>query len=397
MGNRAQKELQNLLEMRGEVQDAGANLAALQQQRNQFGAIEEEDAKFATPEALATAVGASFILGPVGGLLMGLAQGILGKQERQNAIDQFNRENAAYGEMNAVINDEFDRLSAGVTNDEDLAQLSTLQSNKDAAMKLLESGSPELVEQGMAMFQEVQTGMHEWAKTQETQRIEGEVRDAQIARDLDTQQQGNFKGLLDDYDSQSANYKQTVLASNQAMELIERGNPVDIVAALIAVNKTLDPSSVVRPEEAKALVAGGDLLEQAQRKLEEYAGSGLPLGVEDRKELMTMVQGLTNQARGFQMQRDIEFQKRAVTLDLPSNYVQHFRMVDDLPAFKPGEIQDRQGGIQETLEGPRGAVTDAIESTANFFGGLRLPGWMQPGPDSVEKARERAPYYSKQQ
>lgn len=397
MGNKAQRELQNLLEMRGEVQDAGANLAALQQQRNQFGAIEEEDAKFATPEALATAVGASFILGPVGGLLMGLAQGILGKQERQNAIDQFNRENAAYGEMNAVINDEFDRLSAGVTNDEDLAQLSTLQSNKDAAMKLLESGSPELVEQGMAMFQEVQAGMHEWAKTQETQRIEGEVRDAQIARDLDTQQQGNFKGLLDDYDAQSANYKQTVLASNQAMELIERGNPVDIVAALIAVNKTLDPSSVVRPEEAKALVAGGDLLEQAQRKLEEYAGSGLPLGVEDRKELMTMVQGLTNQARGFQMQRDIEFQKRAVTLDLPSNYVQHFRMVDDLPAFKPGEIQDRQGGIQETLEGPRGAVTDAIESTANFFGGLRLPGWMKPGPDSVEKARERAPYYSKQQ
>lgn len=384
MGNRAAAELQNLLELRGDVQDAGQNLQRLEAQRNQYGAKDQEEAKFATPEAMATAVGASFILGPVGGLLMGVAQGILGKRERQNAIDQFNRDNAAYQGMNDVINSEFDRLAEGVTNDEDLAQLSTLQSNKDAAMKLLESGNPELVDQGMAMIQEVQAGMHEWSKTQETQRIEQEVRDAEIARDLNSEQQGNFQSLLDDYDAQSGNYKQTVLAGNQALELIERGNPVDIVAALIAVNKTLDPTSVVRPEEAKALAAGGDLLEQGMRKLNELAGSGLALSVEDRRQLSTLVTGLMNQSRAFQMQRDMEFQERAVTLDLPGKYVQHFRQVDDLPAFEPGQMQntERQGAIQQTtapivekaegfLEGVRGLTTDAIEGVANWIGDKR--------------------------
>ena len=359
VSNKAQDALQGLLAMQGETQDAAANLAKLQDQRASFGSRSAgDDAEFDTPKALATAVGAGFILGPAGGLLMGLAQGILGKQEKQNALDRYAADSEAIQAANQIYDDELDRLATTAENENDLEQLSGLQSKRDAATKLMMSGSPELQQQGQAMFAEFGQELTAYAAAQETQRIDAEVRQAQIARDLNTQQQSNFNGLIDDYDRQSANYEQLMLSSNQALELIARGNPVDIVAALIAVNKTLDPTSVVRPEEAKALVAGGDIIEQWSRKLNEWAGEGVPLGVQDRKELMQMVSGLRDQARGFQMQRDIRFQQRAVDLELPSKYVQHFRLVDDLPAFKPGEPEQRQGPISETLEKASNTFSD---------------------------------------
>ena len=57
---------------------------------------------------------------------------------------------------------------------------------------------------------------------------------------------------------------------------------------------------------------------------------------------------LQKEATAFQMQRDIRFQNRAVKLDLPSDYVQEFRRVTELPAFKPLGMKQQNGELQNT-------------------------------------------------
>ena len=75
--------------MQDQGQDNAANLKKLEDARGEFNVGAGGEASFALPEALATAVGVGWLLGPVGGLAMGIAQGILGKKEKQNALDAF--------------------------------------------------------------------------------------------------------------------------------------------------------------------------------------------------------------------------------------------------------------------------------------------------------------------
>lgn len=363
--NKALAELQSLEGLQGEALDARANLAKLQETRHQRVPQEgETESDFALPEAGATALAAGFVLGPVGGLLMGLAQGFLIKDERQNILDQFAAENEALGNANNVFNDQIERYALTATAPEDIDQLSGLQSQKDAAMELMMSGSPELQEMGSAMLQEFSTEMNAYAVRQEEQRIEADIKQKEMQRELTNTQQSIQSGLRDDYDAQSAGYETILQGSNNAKEMIARGNPVDIVAALIQVNKALDPTSVVRPEEAKALGNVGTKIEQWTQKVDEWAGSGLPLSMSQRKDLMTLVEGIEKTARGFQMQRDIRFQDRAVKDGLPAKYVNEFRRVDDLPAFRPGDLKDREGPVEENVNQVGKVLHDYLGGTA---------------------------------
>jgi hypothetical protein len=117
--NTAAEELQSLLSMQGEAQDTAANLAKLEEARTQFIARGGDEADFALPEAVATAVGVGWLLGPVGGLLMGVAQGILTKKERQNYLDNYAADMGVLSETNDIFNNELDRLAMSVTNPND--------------------------------------------------------------------------------------------------------------------------------------------------------------------------------------------------------------------------------------------------------------------------------------
>ena len=89
MANKAQTALQGLLVMQEDGKAASANSKKLLDARNDFDVTAGGEAEFALPEAMATAVGAGWLLGPVGGLLMGVAQGVLGKKEKQAALDNY--------------------------------------------------------------------------------------------------------------------------------------------------------------------------------------------------------------------------------------------------------------------------------------------------------------------
>lgn len=382
--NKAQTELERLQNATHRHLTAGQAQRKLDASKNAVTANlrsldrdQDGEANFGTPEAVATAVGASFLLGPVGGILLGVAQGILGKEMRQNALDAFNAEQSALTDAADVFKTNLDQLRLTATNDEDLEQLSAYQAKADAGIRMMRSGIPELENQGAQLYGQAFSDVTAYTQNQELQRIEAETLEAQRRIDLDNQQYSRHSSLLDDYDAQSANYEAVVMNSNAAKEAIMRGNPVDINAALVMVNKALDPTSVVRPEEAKALGNAGTLIEQAQAKINEWARTGQAMTVEQRKELVQLVDTIEGTARGFQMQRDIRFQERAVDAGLPAKYINDFRRVQDLPAFKPpaagyqsppDQLKQATDSYQEmnagALEKAQIATTDVIEGAA---------------------------------
>ena len=184
--NIALEELENLAGMQGEAQDTEANLNKLQEARTQFMTQRSGDkAKFDTPNAMATAVGVGWMLGPAGGLLMGLAQGILGKQEQQRAIDAYAQDTNVANATNNIFNDELDRLAMSVTNPGDLEQLSTMQTQKDAALQMMQSASPELQQKGTELLADFSTQLNDYTVRQEEQSIAASALDTQLRRDLD--------------------------------------------------------------------------------------------------------------------------------------------------------------------------------------------------------------------
>lgn len=376
--NRARHELRKLQE------DTQKPLAAVQQQQQVavaqkppgfprgYDRDQDGEAEFATPEALATAVGASFILGPIGGILLGAAQGWLGKQERQNAIDQWNSQQNALTDSMGVIQGQIDSFRMATDSEDDLAQLSAIESSLKMGTRLAQAGN----QKGLELMAGAATALENYTQLNEEQAIAAEEREAQRRVDLDNEQYNRHSGLLDDYDAQSANFETVNKKNATAREMINRGNPVDIKAALIQVNKALDPISVVKPEEAQALGNVGTLYERGLSLLDEAIGSGQGLSDTQRKELLTLVDTIDRANTAYQMKLDSRFQERAIDAGLPQKYINDFRRVTDVPAFKPTAFQSQeqqgetaQGNVAQPtmsqVERTQFALTNLMEGTAN--------------------------------
>lgn len=376
--NKAQRELQALHERTREPLNQAQQQMQLSQAKRDIGSPRSLDkdgdgeAEFATPEALATAVGASFILGPVGGILLGVAQGILGKQAKQGILDQLAAEQSALSDSQDIIQGQLDSFRLATDDENNLAQLSAIESNMKLGYRLAQAGNPK----GLEMMQSAGQSLEAYAQLNEEQAIASQEAERQRRVDLDNEQYNRHSGLLDDYDAQSANFETVNQKNATAREMINRGNPVDIKAALIQVNKALDPISVVKPEEAQALGNVGTLYERGLSLLDEAIGSGQGLSDTQRKELLTLVDTIDRANTAYQMKLDSRFQERAIDAGLPQKYINDFRRVKDVPAFKPQtfisqeqQAETAQGNLTQgeasQLERTQSALTDVMEATGN--------------------------------
>ena len=248
MANKAQAELQGLLDIQAAGEATARNSQRLADERQAF-VMGSGEASFGVPEALATAAAASFVLGP-GGILLGIAQGLLVKKEKQNALDQYAAAQDAYSSANQVIFDDLDQRE--LLHPQNADQYNDIRTRLDMADQYARSGDPVLLEKAMGMQEQIASDYSAIQTTDEAQFIARQVREGQIARELTRDQQATHKGLLSAYDAQSSEFKTVMQKSNSGRAMLARGNPADLVAALIQINKALDPISVVRPEEAKA-------------------------------------------------------------------------------------------------------------------------------------------------
>lgn len=397
--NTAAQELAALTASTREAEERAANLAAQDRERGLSGAdrrtSEPEEASFALPEALATAVGAGWILGPAGGIALGIAQGIIGKREKQSLLDQFAAEQDAVQNVKDTLDGQFDELLADAQNPDDVDQLNAYRAQQDAAFKMLMSGSPAMQEKGAEMLAAVQAEVNGYTERQETQRLEQEAIDAQLKRELDQEQYTRFTALQDDFQTESQPYEDVQGAVNVAYEALERGTPADLHAALVLVNQALDPNSVARESEVQAFARMGNLFEKTGAIIQQHLGSGQQATPEMRRDLIQLLSTIENNNRQMQLAREARYTTELdiAGLDNPK-YREPFRRVSSVPAYQrqglqnaggPGQtVQDTASeataGAQEAAEGLqeqaggvldylRGRTTDLFEGVADWYSG----------------------------
>jgi len=399
MPNKAAQELESLLALQNDAADDVSNAAKLREARHDFIMQGQDEADFAWPEGIATAVAAGWVLGPVGGLLMGLAQGILGKQEQQAAIDEYLADTGAMRETSKVFYDQIDRLALTATNDNDLEQLSAMQTEFDAAMQMMASASPELQSQGAQMLSAANDRLNQYTVRQEEQRITAEAADAQLKRDLDDQQYTRFKAMNDDFRAESAGYEDVMRATQDALTALENGTPSDLWAAGILINKALDPTGVVRQEEAEAVGALGSIWDKANVFMEK-ARSGQTMLPEQRQELMGLLMNIRGNASEYQLAREARYADMADDAELPAKYRDNFRIVSSVPASVPGPLKNVATAPTEDIErAARDAIfpytDEGIKLNAKYAWG-NFTNWLgigkdSPPPRSLEEMAETNP------
>ena len=328
---------------------------------------EEGNALFGTPEAVATALFGSLILGPVGGVLLGGAQGWLKKNSDQAILDQLADERNVLTKAGDVYTERLGVLKAGATNDNDLEQVADMEGRVTAAKEFMLSADDKMQAHGVAMLASVDQDMSEYTIRQETQLIAAEAEEARQRVELDDRQFSRFTGMQSDFTNESAGYLAVSQSVNTALAALQSGTPADLHAAVVLVNKALDPESVVRAEEARAFGNMGSRFEKtANLILNEFTGATLTAN--QRRELGGLLMSIKDESTRFQLSREGRFSDQVIDADLPNKYHDNFRLVENVPSSITLDIQaDALDKTRATAAAVTGAIADAPEAVRSAF------------------------------
>ena len=358
--------LQNIGGDVAQVEDAQTALARVTPDRS-AAPIQDADAEFGTPEAIATAVAASFILGPIGGLLLGGAQGWLKKRADQSVLDQIATEQTVLTDSAAVYDDVLQGFKDSATTEEDLAQVAVLEAQRTAAVEMMTSGDVALRDQGMEAFAKFEAGLQGYSTLQETQLIAKDAEEARQRVELDDRQFSRFTGMQDDFATESEGYLAVSQSINTALAALQNGTPADLHAAVVLVNKALDPESVVRAEEAAAFGNMGSALERGFQFVGEQF-EGQTLTANQRRNLGGLLLNIKDQSTRFQLTREARFSDQVIDADLPAKYHDNFRLVENVPSSITLDIApdalDRDRAERAAMTK---AITDAPAAVRSAF------------------------------
>lgn len=335
MANRAAEELKALDQDVNQVEDAATALERIMPDEAAQQAP-GDDAEFGTPEAIATAVFASVLLGPVGGVLVGGAQGWLKKRSDQALLDKIADQQNILTSAGDIYSDQLSAFRASAVNDNDLEQVDKMQSSLDVAREFMGSADKELRSQGVAIMNGVNQEMNGYARNQETDRVALETQIKADKRQLGLDEYSRYASMQTDFDTQSAPWLSRKEAGATVIASLNGGSAAQIHAAMILFNKTLDPNSAVLGEERDAISSFGTLLDTVYNFFGEKF-TGQKLNADQRRDIGKATLTILEQSTEFQLAREGRFAERAID-DLPVEYLDRFSLVDDTPGADPLNI-----------------------------------------------------------
>jgi hypothetical protein len=323
------------------------------------------EAEFAGPEALATAVGAGFILGPVGGLAVGIAQGLLMKGERQGLLDAYAADSAAMQDINEIYTDQLDQREMMAETPEDLAQINGLRAEQDAAMRLSASGT--LQAEGAAAWERFSTNLNAFDVANEAQRIAREVKEADDARLHSATEISAHRALLGDFRSDSANFEVEQNNANNTLAALNSGTGASLTAALASM------PIIVNPEAGATTEAEVDIwrningtIESLTGRIQQELGSG---GLTDptRKEIIKVVQQYKQQSIASQQAREAYYGTRLEPNGIPQRFAPEYNLSARVAQVREGGfvrgkyLRDEKNGVDDV-------VSNAVEPTQGIIG-----------------------------
>lgn len=247
----------------------------------------------ATPEAAATALVSGFILGPVGGVALGLAQGLMQKRAAKNTLDLIAERDAVAQESDAYNRAWFnDQMLATQGDPFAEAELEDMQTMYDR-MQILD-GSPDTQDQAQAkaLGQELDKRMSTWQRS---------LRDNRMAEDLAlaTEQKADYTRIKTDYNNYSSPKIDQIYAGDQALQALQSDDASAQVTALQLFAKSLD-SGQVTEEDRQAVSGFLGFLDSQLQKYEQFMEGGvlLPEANNQLQRTVKLIQnGLMKQLR----------------------------------------------------------------------------------------------------
>lgn len=320
---------------------------------------ETGEAGFAALPAAVTAIGASAILGPVAGLVLGGVQGILGKRARQDELDRAAEEAEILAQSDDIAAAVFDSQRMAAQNPADLRQLDVLQSQYAVASKMLRSDVPETRARGAQLMQQVMGAQRAYEVQNETQLIAAEQREEDALRALGQENYSRYTDSRDNFMAESQQYLEVRGATVNLVDAIERGTAIDQYAAIKLVEKALDPTSVVRPEEQQAWGGLASAMERANIWLERLK-SGKSLSPEQLAGLKNLALSIEGQAFEIQKRREARYHDEIIDIGLPAKFHDNFRLAEPLN-IAPAPVADAGDGANgETPDVLQAAVAAGL-------------------------------------
>lgn len=373
--NTAQQELQNLLDLQGEAQSAQDNLAKVQEARTQFNPDPDAEADFAWPEGAATAIAAGWLLGPVGGLLMGVAQGLYTKRQRQNALDTYINNSEALGTTADIFHSELDRLALTATNPNDVEQLSAMQTEFDTAMQLMANQSPELQQKGTQMLASAHEKLNGYTVRQEEQAIAAQAHDDQMRRDMDATVYSQHRDMFGDFKAESSNFEAQMASADNIMEAVNRGDGGALTSALATLPLLVNPQAGATTDAEVAMwnKIGGTVDGLIGRVQKELGSGGMTDGT--RKEILEVAAQFKRNTLSYQQAREAYYGSLALERDIPATYRRDYNLSGRMPVVQKGgfvrgeEIREDKSESGDNVPGSvidrgKGIVTGFIDDTS---------------------------------
>ncbi len=370
MANKAQANLAALNNLFGDLSkaqsaDVALNRAESMREQRQGVQLSEkesrEKARFATPEAIATGIGASILFGPFAGVVLGAAQGFLGQKAEQNVLDQIASEKNLLTDGRAIVQGRIDELrQAPNMSNEDLQTLDNAQADLDFAFR---SGDRSGMESALTTITNMVT-------TNEQQRIAAETVDAQNESLIGREAYQNYKDIYADYNADMAPVELVSRLAGTAREAITQQSPGQL-AAIINFRKALDPTSAVMEGEVKGtgqIRSAIGVMESLEAKLRDGSLLSRPEQEALIKAFDTVEDGYL--VEGRRKQEAAHLRLNTAGLDdarWGDRFTQNFRVLDKLPARtrmrEAEKANDRNddNGIDANSNTP---ITDAFTKEA---------------------------------
>ena len=319
---------------------------------------EKTRADFPLDKAAAAAIAGSFILGPVGGVLLGGAVGFMERRAEQNILDQMAEGRNALNDGRQIVQNEIDTLrNSGTLSNEDMQALDAIEADLAFGYRM---GSPDVMRQQL-------TELGNLVQANETQRIAAETLDDQNRRLLDSEQYSRYEKLQDDFSNDSATYMEVRRRANTARQALNSGTNSGQLAAIINFRKTLDPNSAVMNNEVEGT---GDIasLAEALRGYEEKLRTGKVLTPTEARELFSAIDGIEGGYITEQRLLEARYYDQLDTAELTDErygdrFTKNFRLTEDAPArinMNLAVLGENEDDVQSTTP-----VTDRIIETGS--------------------------------
>ena len=375
--SKAQAGLAQLDSLNQDVKEAAELQAAADRVRSDPGnqvqpeTDEEGNAKFGTFEAIAMGVLATAILGPVGGLLIGGATGMLQRKEEQGILDRLASEKNALTESVDIHQAQLDEFKVDASPEE-LKEIAAMEGKLTAGMGWSTSASPDLKKAGIASLASMQNDIMAYADKQETQKIAFDANEARLKVELGDKQYNRYSNMKKDYTAESQPYTEAMRFGDMTLRAIESGTPAQIYTAMIGFNKTIDPNSAVLGEERDALSSTGGYVDRGFQMFMEM-WDGTPSTSQQRRELADATMNTLGAVQRQQDIREVDYAQRLEQDNFSPDYYDDFMLSQKqniyVPTIEPDAMEvawkldqaaraKQSAAIGDTLDAVRKAGTD---------------------------------------